>query len=89
MILPPQNLERSGTALTPGFLMTRCKEWNPRAPLELETIYCTRQRCTDSRLSQVHCTGASPEEAIQPPAAKRQKQRQEEKQREEALNMKT
>jgi hypothetical protein len=83
MTLPPTFLERSGTGLTPGSLMTRFKEWSPRAPLELEKILCTRNRCTDGRLSQVDCTGAPPGETIQTRAAKRQKQRQEEKQRKE------
>ena len=52
MNLPPNILERSGTALTPGSLMTRFKDWFPRAPLDLEMIKCTPHGCTDSRLSQ-------------------------------------
>ena len=76
MNLPPQVLERSGTAQCPGSWMTRFKDWSPRAPLELEKILCTRNRCTDSRLSQVHepalTRGGDPNPG-------RQRQRQEEK----------
>jgi len=76
MNLPPQVLERSGTAQCPGSWMTRFKDWSPRAPLELKKILCTRNRCTDSRLSQVHepalTRGGDPNPG-------RQRQRQEEK----------
>jgi hypothetical protein len=90
MTLPPTFLERSGTGLTPGSLMTRFKEWSPRAPLELEKILCTRNRCTDSRLSQVDCTGAPPGEAIQTRAAKRKnKDKKKNKEKKETINMKT
>jgi hypothetical protein len=73
MILPPTFLERSGTGLTPGFLITRFKEWCPHAPLELEKIKCTRHRCTDSRLSQVHRPALHQRRRSNHPPAKKEK----------------